>query len=136
MRGSIRQQSNQSWQLTVYTGKGPDGKPQRHFETVRGRKGDAQRRLNELLHSLDQGVHAPTGRLTVAEHLHQWLAGYVKTQCSARTLDAIQSIAEHHLIPVLGHVQLRKLQPAMIRPTMGRRARSCRNGPSTITTAY
>lgn len=114
MRGSIRQQSKQSWQLTVYTGKGPDGKPQRHFETVRGRKGDAQRRLNELLHSLDQGVYAPTGRLTVAEHLHQWLEGYVKTQCSVRTLDAIQSIAEHHLIPALGHIPLRQLQPAMI----------------------
>ncbi len=114
MRGSIRQQSKHSWQIAVYTGKGPDGKHRRHFETVRGRKGDAQRRLTELLSSVDQGQYAPSGRTTVAEHLRQWIVGYVKTQCSPRTLDAVESIAERHLIPNLGHVPLRQLNPSMI----------------------
>lgn len=114
MRGSIRQRGKDSWQIQVYTGKGPDGKPKRHMETVRGRKGDAQKRLTELLASLDKGVYVPPGRLTVADLLNQWLQGYVKTNCSIRTLDAVQSIAEHHLMPVLGHVQLRQLQPPMI----------------------
>lgn len=77
MRGSIRQKSKNSWQIQIYTGTGPDGKPRRHFETVRGRKGDAQRRLTELLSSLDKGVYTPPGRLTVAEHLKNWLDGYV-----------------------------------------------------------
>jgi len=111
MRGSIREKSKGSWQIQIYTGTGPEGKPRRHFETVRGRKGDAQRRLTELLSSLDKGVYTPPGRLTVAEHLNQWLNGYVKTNCSIRTLDAIQSIAEHHLIPALGHIQLKQLHP-------------------------
>jgi len=57
MRGSIRQKGK-SWQIQIYTGAGPDGKRRRHFETVRGRKGDAQRRLTELLSSLDKGVYA------------------------------------------------------------------------------
>ena len=81
MRGSIREKSKGSWQIQIYTGPGPDGKPRRHFETVRGRKGDAQRRLTELLSSLDKGVYTPPGRLTVAEHLKNWLEGYVKTNC-------------------------------------------------------
>ena len=72
MRGSIRQKGK-SWQLQIYTGIGPDGKPQRYFETVKGRKSDAQRRLTELLASLDKGVYTPPGRLTVAEHLCYWL---------------------------------------------------------------
>ena len=72
MRGSIREKSKGSWQIQIYTGTGPNGKPQRHFETVRGRKGDAQRRLTA---SIDKGVYTPPGRLTVAEHLHQWLHG-------------------------------------------------------------
>jgi len=109
MRGSIRQKGKNSWQLQVYTGTGPDGKPRRHFETVRGKKGDAQRRLTELLASLDKGVYTPPGRLTVAEHLHQWLLGYVKTNCSQRTLDGYQTIIERHLIPALGYVQLKRL---------------------------
>jgi len=120
MRGSIRSKGKNSWQLQIYTGPGPDGKPRRHFETVRGRKGDAQRRLTELLSSLDKGVYTPPGRVTVAEHLHQWLDGYVKTNCSIRTLDAVQSIAEHHLIPALGHIQLKQLHPQAIQAYYGK----------------
>ena len=77
MRGSIRPQSKQSWQITVDIGTGPDGKRLRHFETLRSRnKSDAQKRLNELLVNLEKGIHAPPGRLTVSEHLHNWLEGY------------------------------------------------------------
>ena len=120
MRGSIRSKGKNSWQLQIYTGSGPDGKPRRHFETVRGRKGDAQRRLTELLSSLDKGVYTPPGRLTVAEHLHQWLDGYVKTNCSQRTLDGYQAIIDRHLIPALGHVQLKHLNPQAIQSYYGK----------------
>ena len=120
MRGSIRAKGKQSWQIQIYTGPGPDGKPRRHFETVRGRKGDAQRRLTELLSSLDKGVYTPPGRLTVGEHLHNWLEGYAKTNCSQRTLDGYTSIAENHLIPSLGHVQLKQLQPQAIQAYYGK----------------
>jgi integrase len=105
--------------VTVDVGEGPDGKRRRHFETIKGRKSDAQKRLNELLVSLDKGVYAPTGRLTVAEHLRQWLDGYVKTNCSQRTLDGYRSIIDHHLIPALGHVPLKQLQPPAIQSYYG-----------------
>jgi len=120
MRGHIRQKGKNSWQIQIYTGPGPDGKPRRHFETVRGRKGDAQRRLTELLSSLDKGVYTPPGRLTVAEHLKNWLEGYVKTNCSQRTLDSHQSIIETHLIPALGQVQLKHLHPQAIQSYYGK----------------
>jgi integrase len=119
MRGYIRQKSKGSWQIQIYMGAGPDGKPRRHFETVKGRKGDAQRRLTELLSSLDKGVYTPPGRLTVAEHLHQWLDGYVKTNCSPRTLDGYTSIIETHLIPELGQLQLKSLRPQAIQAYYG-----------------
>ena len=93
---------------------------ERPSETVRGRKSDAQRRLNELLVSLERGIYAPPGRLTVAEHLNNWLAGYVRVNCSIRTLDAVQSIAEHHLIPALGNTQLKQLYPQAIQAYYGK----------------
>ncbi|GAH90910.1 unnamed protein product [marine sediment metagenome] len=105
MKGSIRQRSRGSWQIILDTGTGPNGVRRRVYETVRGRKGDAQRRLNELLVSLEKGIYAPLGQLTVGEHLHNWLEGYVKTNCSLRTLDAVQSIAENHLIPAPALIQ-------------------------------
>ena len=114
MRGNITQRGKNSWRIQIYTGKSPDGHYQRHLETVKGRKNDAQRRLIELLASLDKGVYTTPGKLTIADLINQWMQGYVKTKCSIRTLDAIQSIAKHHLIPELGHIQLKKLQPSVI----------------------
>jgi len=120
MRGYIRPQGERSWQITVDIGTGSDGKRRRHFETVRGRKSDAQRRLNELLVNLEKGIYAPLGRLTVAEHLHNWLEGYVKTNCSQRTLDGYQSIIENHLIPALGQLHLKHLHPQAIQSYYGK----------------
>jgi len=120
MRGHIRQKGNHSWQIQIYTGMGPEGKPRRHFETVHGHKGDAQKRLNELLVSLEKGIPVPTGRLTVAEHLHNWLEGYVKTNCSTRTLEGYTAIIECHLIPALGNTQLKHLHPQAIQSYYGK----------------
>jgi len=111
MRGSIREKSKGSWQIQIYTGTGPDGKPRRHFETVRGRKGDAQRRLTELLSSLDKGVYTPPGRLTVAEHLNQWLKDYVRPNLSPRTTEGYEHICHHHFVPYLGNMRLNELKP-------------------------
>jgi len=121
MRGHIRQKSKGSWQITIDTGNGPDGERRRHFETVHSsRKSDAQKRLTELLASLDKGVYTPPGRLTLAEHLHNWLEGYVKTDCQLCTQDGYQNIVEHHLIPALGQVQLKHLHPQAIQSYYGK----------------
>ena len=120
MRGSIRQRSKNSWQIQIYTGVGSDGKLKRHFETIKGRKGDAQKRLTELLASLDKGVYTPPGRLTLADLLNQWLQGYVKTNCHVRTLDGYQSIIDHHLIPAFGYIHLKQLQPHVIQAYYGK----------------
>ncbi len=121
MRGHIRKKGERSWQITLDTGTGPDGKRRRYFETVRSsRKSDAQRRLNELLVSLEKGVYAPPGRLTLAEHLNNWLGGYVKTNCSVRTHDGYESIVKNHLTPNLGHVQLKHLHQQAIQSYYGK----------------
>jgi integrase len=124
MRGHIREKGKGSWQIQVYAGAGPDGKYRRHFETIHGRKSDAQKRLNELLVSVEKGVYNPTGRLTVAEHLHNWLRGYVTTNCSLRTLDSYQGIVDGHLIPAIGQIQLKQLNPQTIQNYY---SRECKN---------
>ena len=120
MRGYIRKKGEHSWQITLDVAPGPDGKRRRIYETVRGRKTDAQKRLSELLVNLEKGICTPPGRLTVGEHLHNWLAGYVKSNCSQRTLDGYQSIMETHLIPILGHIQLKHLHPQTIQGYYGK----------------
>jgi integrase len=118
MKG-IRQQSKNSWQIQIFLGTGPDGKAQRRFVTVRGSRKDAEKKRNELLASLDKGVPIPAGRLTVAEHLRDWVEGYAKTRCSPRTIEGYQSIIDRHLVPALGHLQLKDLQPPIIQRYYG-----------------
>jgi site-specific recombinase XerD len=87
---------------------------------VKGRKGDTERRLREeLLTSLDKGIYTPPGRLTVIEHLKKWLTGYVKTNCSERTFEGYEAIIKHHLVPALGHILLKQLQPQAIQAYYG-----------------
>lgn len=114
MRGNITQRGKNSWRIQVYTGKGVDGRYHRHTETIQGRKSDAQRRLTELLSSIDRGAYSPPGKLTMAQHFRNWLDGYVKTNCSERTLDGYQAIIETHLVPDLGQYQLKQLTPQII----------------------
>jgi len=121
MKGSIRRKGKSSWQIAIDTGTGPDGRRRRYFETIHStRKSDAQKRLNELLVNLEKGIHTQPGRLTVGELLHNWLEGYVKTNCSQRTYESYESTVVHHLIPVLGHIQLRQLRPQMIQAYYGK----------------
>lgn len=109
MTGSIIPKGKDTWKIVVSMGTGPDGKRRRHIETLHGRKSVAQKRINELLILKDRGIITPQARLTLAQHLRNWLSGYVATSCGPRTIDSYESIAERHIIPALGHYQLRQL---------------------------
>lgn len=120
MRGSIRSRGGNSWQIQIYTGKDPTGKPMRYMETVRGKKADAQKRLNELLVSMDKGLFTPVGKMTVGEHLEAWLDGIVKTKYSRRTHEGYASIIKRHLAPAFGSLPLKQLTPISIQGYYGK----------------
>ncbi len=108
------------YRIQIYTGTGPDGKRRRHTEVFRGRVGDLKKYVADLVSQLNKGVPIPKGRLTVGGHLDQWLEGYVRTNCSPRTLEGYQSIIKNHLAPSLGHLQLKDLQPPVIQRYYGK----------------
>jgi len=56
----------------------------------------------------------PKKRITLGEWFDEWLNGYVKTNCSPRTLDGYRSILGHHVIPILDMIPLAQLQPQHI----------------------
>ena len=115
MKGYLRQRTKGSWEITIDIGTDPStGKRQRHFESVRGRKLDAQKRLHELLYTLEQGTYVKPNRLTVAQFLEDWLQGYVATNTAPRTCERYDEIVRLHLIPALGYLPLSALQPQHI----------------------
>ena len=113
MKGSLRKRSKGSWEICIDIGRAPaTGKRLRHFESVPGRKSDAQSRLAELLVSFEEGNFAKPIKLTLAQFLEEWLRDYVDLNCSLRTKVSYDMIIRCHVIAALGAIHLSQLKPS------------------------
>lgn len=112
MKGSLRQRSPGTWELTIDLGRHPSGKRHRKYQTVRGTKAQAQRRLRELLTSLDQGIVPNTKRIRLRDWLDRWMeeriAGGRRSQL---TKERYESAIRLHIKPAIGDIDLVKLSP-------------------------
>jgi len=112
VKGHIKQRSKGSWSIWVDIGCDPEtGRRKQQTSTVRGTKKDAERKLRDMLHSLEVGSYVKPTRTTLGQWLEQWCQGYVAMHCSVRTLDSYQAEVRRHLIPFLGRTLLSQLQP-------------------------
>ena len=112
MKGSIRQRSKGSWEICIDVGRDPaTGKRQRHFESVRGTKKEAEQRLAELLVSVQKGgLVKPVRTFTVGAYLTEWLQTHTELHCRPRTAEGYALLVNRHLIPALGHIRLGQLR--------------------------
>jgi len=111
----VRKRSKGSWEIYLDIGLDPvTGKRLRHYETIKGSKKLAKRRLADLEVSIEKGSYIKPKRITLAEWLSNWLNGYVTTNCGIRTAQSYQSEVRRHLIPALGAIPLTQLQPQQL----------------------
>lgn len=111
MRGCIIER-NGSLRLKVSLGKNQQtGKYESYYETFRGNRTEAQKRLRQILTELDKGVFAKPGKATVADYLNTWLQDYCKPSLSPRTLQLYSYICRVHIIPAIGKLTLAELKP-------------------------
>ena len=106
--GNIKRRSN-SWRIKYEIGRGPDGKRQTRYRTVRGTRADAKAALVKALAAVEAGTHADPGKLTVADQLRAWRDGRARMRGSPKTHERWTEIIDLHLIPALGSVRLRDL---------------------------
>ncbi len=93
MRGSIVKRGKDSYSVVVRRGKDPNtGKYLQSWFTVKGTKKDAEKKLSELLHQLDNGVFMKPGKATLAEYLDKWLVDYAKPKLSPRGYERYQGL--------------------------------------------
>jgi len=112
MRGHIIKRGKNSYSLAISLGRdAATGKYKYQWVTVRGTKKDAERRLAELLHQLDNGTFIRPGKTTLAEYLERWLKDYAWPNLAPRTAEGYESIIHRHLIPSLGSMTLTLLKP-------------------------
>ena len=114
MTGSIRKRSPGSWELTVDLGRDANGKRIRRLASVKGTKKQAQQRLRELLTELDGGIEPFTGRILMRDWLNRWMSDCVEEHLSQATQDRYRGIVQNHLIPALGHIELKRLSPSHV----------------------
>jgi integrase len=103
---------NGNFRLKVPLGKDPiTGKYASYFETFRGGKPEAQKRLRQLLTELDKGTFVKPGKATLSEFLNKWLEEYALPNVAPRTWEVYEMIIRQHLKKYLGNISLAGLRP-------------------------
>lgn len=135
MRGTIIKRGG-SYRIKVSLGKdSTTSKYLSHYETVKGNKKDAERRLNELIYQHENGTFVKPSKATVADYLRQWLKDYAYTNLAPHTAEGYDSIISRHLIPSLGSISLTHLRPEMIQRYISEKLSQGRvNGQGGLTT--
>ena len=112
MRGHIKKRGKNSYSIVISTGRDPaTDKYKYQWTSVKGTKKEAEKRLAELLHQLDNGTFIKPGKVTVGEYLERWLREYVKPNLSPRGFERYESIVRVHIVPSLGSIVLTQLRP-------------------------
>ncbi|MEN6521330.1 MAG: site-specific integrase [Armatimonadota bacterium] len=112
-RGSIRNRGDHRWQITYELQKDASGKRKQGYETVRGTKRDAQRRLNEILAEIQAGKYIEPSKLKLADFLAQWLE-FAKATLAEKTREEYAKIIHTHINPNIGNILLFELRPLHI----------------------
>ena len=103
-----------TYQIIIELGRDPvTGKRQRVFKTVKGTKKQAQALMDKMKVELERGYYHDPSNMKLADWMTQWLDYYVPN-IAATTRTNYKRDIERHIIPDLGHVQLRHLKPMII----------------------
>lgn len=111
--GSIRQRGDGTWRVELSVGFDPiTGERRRMSRTVHGTDVDAERELAQML--LEIGRMPAGGNLTVRDFVEDlykpWLADHVRRSTRA----GYESKLDGHVLPRLGDVPLRELEPYVL----------------------
>jgi integrase len=115
MRGHIVKRSENSYSVIIRRGRDPNTRKYlQSWFTIRGTKKDAEKKLAEVLHQLDNGAFIKPGKTTLAEYLERWLKDYAITNLAPGTAEGYSYIIHRHLIPSFGKMTLIQLKPEHI----------------------
>jgi integrase len=109
--GSIRRRKDGRWEGR-YSVQTPDGPKQK---TVYGKtRKEVSETLTEAMAGRNKGLVFDAGKLTVGDHLEQWLEDVVKPSASHRTYSTNAQQVRTHIAPTLGRIKLKGLRKAHI----------------------
>jgi integrase len=95
---------------TVHTAEGP----KRRYVTGKTRD-EVHAKLIEAMGNRAQGLHFDAGALTVGEYLTHWLKDSVRGTVRPSTFEVHRHMIEPHIVPALGRLKLKDLNPTHVR---------------------
>src|SRR5437868_6680983 len=79
---------------------------------------DVQKKLQKAREQFKAGV-AVSGKQSLHEFLHRWLEDTAKPRLRQRTFDGYKQHIEHHIDPLLGHINVDELTPQHVQHAIG-----------------
>lgn len=113
MRGSIRKQGTNSWEVRVYIPDPVTGKAKRRSFTVRGTKRDAQRERAKIVAEVLDGTYKDVSDQPVAVFTQTWL-DTIEPTIRANTHDSYSWLVAAYVVPALGDIAIGKVTPQQL----------------------
>lgn len=121
---SITQMADGRWQARIDLGY-VNGKRKRKAIYGKTRQ-EVAKKLTTALHEHQQGLPIDLPRQTVGQFLTHWLANVVRPSVRPKTYASYEQIVSQHLVPGLGHIELRKLAPQQVQQLLNEKLQSKR----------
>jgi len=115
--GQVIQRGAYSWLVRIFLGTDDNGKRLYANKTIRGTRKDAQAYLNAWLRDKDQGLVVRPSKITLSEHMDEWLDTHVSTKVEPETLGNYRDIVRLYIKPTLGFRKICDLTPLEIQRT-------------------
>ncbi len=78
-------------------------------------RAEVNHKLTKAMANRDVGVILDAGSLTVGEYLERWLMNCVRGTVRPSTFEGHKHIIRPYIVPALGHLKLKDLNPAHVR---------------------
>ena len=134
--GFIRQRGTRSFQICVEGRRGPDGKRNQIWRTVRGTKTQAQAVRRALRQEVDAGTAVGPIKMTFEEFSKLWLHESVQVKNSFRTYELYEKSMRKHVLPVLGDMRMNQIDVVVVQGMVAAWRENPKLGSSTIRRMY
>lgn len=111
--GTVYQRKDGRWMAQVTVGLTLEGKSKRKTFYGSTRK-EAVGKMAEVLHEIKAGSYIEPSIMTLGLWVEKWLEAYKKPTIRVTTYEGYQITAKTHIVPLLGMVKLKDLQPSML----------------------
>ena len=115
MPSKIKKRSNNTYLLTVAGGYDNQGKQKSYTKTIRATSDrEAEKEYIVFAAAIQRGEIITTKKLKLVDFAWQWYHDYCEKNLAPKTQQTYKNYLEQRIIPLLGHLDLNKLNPRHI----------------------